>query len=109
MYKFGNRTFLFLIPAGNEPSGCASIHLANAARVTYPAACRGVVDCVAMVHETYVKSQAVRLGCGFSDCIAFLFPRYSGYIANVSKAPVSLKKQVLTFEYADKTLCMPVR
>ena len=26
------------IPAGNEPSGCVSIHLANAARVKYPAA-----------------------------------------------------------------------
>ena len=33
-----------MIPAGNEPSGCASIHLANAARVTYHAACSGVVD-----------------------------------------------------------------
>ena len=57
----------------------------------------------------YVKSQAVRLGCGFSDCIAFLFPRYSGYIANGSKAPVFLKKQVLTFENADKTLLVPVQ
>jgi len=33
-----------LIPAGNEPSGCASIHLANAARVNNPTACSGVVD-----------------------------------------------------------------
>ena len=47
--------------------------------------------------------------CGFSDGIVFLFPRYSGYIANGSKAPVFPKKQVLTFEDADKTLCMPVR
>ena len=108
MYKFGNRTFLFLIPAGNEPSGCAGIHLANAARVTYPAACRGVVDCVAMVHETYVKSQAVRLGCGFSDCIAFLFPRYNAHTASVSIVLFFSEKQVLTFENADKTLCIPV-
>ena len=28
-----------LIPEGNEPSGCVSIHLANAARVIYSAAC----------------------------------------------------------------------
>ena len=57
----------------------------------------------------YVKSQAVRLGCDLFDCIVFLFPRYSGYIANGSKAPFSPKKQVLTFENADKTLRVPVR
>lgn len=33
-----------MISASNEPSGCASIYLANAARVNTPAACSGGVD-----------------------------------------------------------------
>jgi len=39
-----DEAYRLLIPAGNEPSGCVSIHLANAARVTYPAACSEGVD-----------------------------------------------------------------
>ncbi|MCM1307128.1 MAG: hypothetical protein NC223_00850 [Butyrivibrio sp.] len=56
----------------------------------------------------YVKSQAVRLGCGFSYCIDFPFLRCSGYIANGSRASFFQGKQVLIFEIADKTLRVPV-
>lgn len=56
----------------------------------------------------YVKSQAIRLGCGLCYYIAFLFPQCSGHIANGLAALFFSEKQVLTFEIADKTLRIPV-
>ena len=56
----------------------------------------------------YVKSQAVRLGYGFTYDIAFLFLQCSGYIVNGSKAFFFPEKQVLTFEIENKTLRIPV-
>lgn len=57
----------------------------------------------------YVKSQAVRLGCKFSYCIAFQVPLCSVVFVNGSIVAFFPKTEVLTFEHSRETLRVPAR